>query len=69
MAAVTSGFGLGDGREVLVDLARAAASASGSYSNFVLTRVDDHVVRMSVMTEPSGRQRRRARVRIACPCA
>lgn len=25
---------------------------SGAYANFVLTRVDDHVVRMSVMTEP-----------------
>jgi mannose-6-phosphate isomerase-like protein (cupin superfamily) len=52
MTAVTSGFESGEGREVLIDLARAAASASGSYANFVLTRVDDHVVRMSVMTEP-----------------
>lgn len=42
----------GEGREVLVDLARAAAGATGSYANFVLTTVDDHVVRMSVMTEP-----------------
>lgn len=48
-----SGFESGEGRwEVLIDLARAAAAASGSYANFVLTRVDDHVVRMSVMTKP-----------------
>jgi mannose-6-phosphate isomerase-like protein (cupin superfamily) len=52
MTAVTTGFESGEGREVLIDLARAAASASGSYANFVLTRIDDHVVRMSVMTEP-----------------
>jgi mannose-6-phosphate isomerase-like protein (cupin superfamily) len=49
---VTSCFESGEGREVLIDLARAAVSASGSYANFVLTRVDDHVVRMSVMTKP-----------------
>jgi mannose-6-phosphate isomerase-like protein (cupin superfamily) len=42
----------GVGREVLIDLGRAAAEVSGSYANFVLTAVDDHVVRMSVMTEP-----------------
>src|SRR5947209_7706576 len=42
----------GEGREVLVDLAQAAAGASGSYANFAITTVDDHVVRMSVMTEP-----------------
>jgi mannose-6-phosphate isomerase-like protein (cupin superfamily) len=41
-----------DGREVLIDLAQAAAGASGSYANFELTTVDDHVVRISVMTEP-----------------
>jgi mannose-6-phosphate isomerase-like protein (cupin superfamily) len=41
-----------DGKQMLIDLARAAAEASGSYSNFPLTEVDDHVVRMSVMTEP-----------------
>jgi mannose-6-phosphate isomerase-like protein (cupin superfamily) len=52
MTTVTTGFESGEGREVLIDLARAAASASGSYANFILTRVDDHVVRMSVMTEP-----------------
>jgi len=52
MIAVTSSFESDEGREVLIDLARAAAAASGSYANFVLTRVDDHVVRMSVMTEP-----------------
>jgi mannose-6-phosphate isomerase-like protein (cupin superfamily) len=52
ITAVTSDFESGEGREVLVDLARAAAGANGSYANFVLTRVDDHVVRMSVMTEP-----------------
>jgi mannose-6-phosphate isomerase-like protein (cupin superfamily) len=40
------------GQEVLIDLARAAAAASGRYTNFPLTTVDDHVVRMSVMTEP-----------------
>jgi mannose-6-phosphate isomerase-like protein (cupin superfamily) len=38
--------------EALIDLARAAAQARGPYSNVVLTHVDDHVVRMSVMTEP-----------------
>jgi mannose-6-phosphate isomerase-like protein (cupin superfamily) len=42
----------GVGREVLIDLGRAAAEVSGSYANLVLTAVDDHVVRMSVMTEP-----------------
>lgn len=47
-----TGFDSDDGREVLIDLARVAAGASGSYANFVLTRVDDHVVRISVMTEP-----------------
>jgi quercetin dioxygenase-like cupin family protein len=45
------------GPEVLIDLARAAAHASGSCANFVLNRVDDHVVRMSVMTEPFYRHR------------
>jgi mannose-6-phosphate isomerase-like protein (cupin superfamily) len=49
---MTSDAERGDGKETLVDLARAAARASGSYSNFQLTEVDDHVVRMSVMTEP-----------------
>jgi hypothetical protein len=52
MPAVTSGFESGGGREVIIDLARAAAGASGSYANFALTRVDDHVVRLSVITEP-----------------
>jgi mannose-6-phosphate isomerase-like protein (cupin superfamily) len=52
MADVTQGFDSGEGREVLIDLARAAAGASGSYANSALTRVDDHVVRISVMTEP-----------------
>jgi mannose-6-phosphate isomerase-like protein (cupin superfamily) len=52
MADVTPGFDSGEGREVLIDLARAVAGASGSYANFALTRVDDHVVRISVMTEP-----------------
>jgi mannose-6-phosphate isomerase-like protein (cupin superfamily) len=42
----------GERREVLIDLAQAAADARGRYANFALTRVDDHVVRMSVMTEP-----------------
>ena len=42
----------GFGREVLVDLRRAAAEAGGSYANFAVTTVDDHVVRLSVMTEP-----------------
>jgi mannose-6-phosphate isomerase-like protein (cupin superfamily) len=40
------------GHEVLIDLARAAAGTSGAYTNVALTTVDDHVVRMSVMTEP-----------------
>jgi mannose-6-phosphate isomerase-like protein (cupin superfamily) len=52
MADVIPGFESGEGREVLIDLARVAARAGGSYANFVLTRVDDHVVRMSVMTQP-----------------
>ena len=50
MADVTPGFDSGEGREVLIDLARAVAGASGSYAT--LTRVYDHVVRISVMTEP-----------------
>ena len=41
-----------DGKQMLIDLARAAAAARGNYSNFPLTEVDDHVLRMSVMTEP-----------------
>jgi mannose-6-phosphate isomerase-like protein (cupin superfamily) len=52
MADMIPGFESGEGREVLIDLARVAAGASGTYANFVLTRVDDHVVRISVMTEP-----------------
>jgi mannose-6-phosphate isomerase-like protein (cupin superfamily) len=40
------------GWEILIDLAQVAAGATGSYGNFVLSHVDDHVVRMSVMTEP-----------------
>jgi mannose-6-phosphate isomerase-like protein (cupin superfamily) len=52
MVDVIPGFESDEGREVLIDLARVAAGASGSYANVVLTRVDDHVVRMSVMTEP-----------------
>jgi hypothetical protein len=40
MPAVTSGFESGGGREVIIDLAGAAAGASGSYANFALTRVD-----------------------------
>jgi mannose-6-phosphate isomerase-like protein (cupin superfamily) len=52
MGDVIAGFESGEGREVLIDIARVAAGASGSYANFVLTRVDDHVVRISVMTEP-----------------
>jgi mannose-6-phosphate isomerase-like protein (cupin superfamily) len=52
MADVTPGFDSGEGREVLIDLARVAAGAGGAYASLVLTRVDDHVVRMSVMTEP-----------------
>ncbi len=41
-----------DGKEILLDLARAAARVTAPYANFQLTEVDDHVVRMSVMTEP-----------------
>ena len=40
MTAVTSDFESGEGREVLVDLARAAAGANGSYANFVLGATD-----------------------------
>lgn len=39
-------------REVVIDLAAAATGVDGGYANFPLTTVDDHVVRMSVMTEP-----------------
>jgi mannose-6-phosphate isomerase-like protein (cupin superfamily) len=39
-------------QEAVVDLGRAAAEATAAYANFVLTDVNDHVVRMSVMTEP-----------------
>jgi peroxiredoxin len=39
-------------REVVIDLAAAAAGVNDAYANFALTTVDDHVVRMSVMTEP-----------------
>jgi mannose-6-phosphate isomerase-like protein (cupin superfamily) len=39
-------------RQGVVDLTQAAARVSGAYANFVLSTVDDHVVRMSVMTEP-----------------
>jgi peroxiredoxin len=39
-------------QEVVIDLAHAAADVGGDYANFALTTVDDHVVRMSVMTEP-----------------
>jgi hypothetical protein len=72
MPAVTAGFESGGGREVLIDLARAAAGASGSYANFALTRVDDHVVRLSVMTEPfywraARRSRSSGDVRVAQP--
>jgi mannose-6-phosphate isomerase-like protein (cupin superfamily) len=52
MSAMAADLDADEGREILIDLARAAADASGAYANFVLTRVDDHVVRMSVMTEP-----------------
>jgi mannose-6-phosphate isomerase-like protein (cupin superfamily) len=40
------------GQGVLIDLAVVAASVTGAYANFPLTTIDDHVVRMSVMTEP-----------------
>lgn len=40
------------GHQVLIDLASAAARATDAYANFVLTTVDDHVIRLSVMTEP-----------------
>jgi mannose-6-phosphate isomerase-like protein (cupin superfamily) len=39
-------------KQVMIDLAEAAASVSGAYANFPLTEVDDHVIRLSVMTEP-----------------
>lgn len=40
------------GHEALVDLGHAAAQTTGAYANFVLSDLTDHVVRMSVMTEP-----------------
>jgi mannose-6-phosphate isomerase-like protein (cupin superfamily) len=40
------------GHEALVDLGQAAAQTTGAYANVVLTDLNDHVVRMSVMTEP-----------------
>jgi peroxiredoxin/mannose-6-phosphate isomerase-like protein (cupin superfamily) len=39
-------------RELVIDLGHAAAGVTDAYANFALTTVDDHVVRMSVMTEP-----------------
>lgn len=44
MVDMSAGFDSDEGREVLIDLARVAAGAMGSYANFVLTRVDDHVL-------------------------
>jgi mannose-6-phosphate isomerase-like protein (cupin superfamily) len=43
---------MNEAREVVIDLAAAAAGVSDAYANFALTTVDDHVVRMSIMTEP-----------------
>jgi len=43
---------MNEARELVIDLAAAAAGVSDAYANFPLTTVDDHVVRMSVMTEP-----------------
>jgi mannose-6-phosphate isomerase-like protein (cupin superfamily) len=40
------------GHETLLDIARLAQGVTGAYTNLLLTAVDDHVVRMSVMTEP-----------------
>ena len=40
------------GQERLKDLARLAADVTDAYANLVVTHTDDHVVRMSVMTEP-----------------
>src|ERR1700733_8458788 len=36
----------------LVDLMQRALELSGKYENVVIARVNDHVVRMSLMTEP-----------------
>jgi mannose-6-phosphate isomerase-like protein (cupin superfamily) len=52
MVEMAPGADRGDGKQTLIDLACAAAMASGNYANFPLTEVDDHIVRMSVMTEP-----------------
>jgi mannose-6-phosphate isomerase-like protein (cupin superfamily) len=41
-----------EGKLEKVDLAEVAASVQDAYSNFVLSEVNDHVVRISVMTEP-----------------
>jgi mannose-6-phosphate isomerase-like protein (cupin superfamily) len=38
--------------ETLIDLASAVRAATEPYTNLVLTSVNDHVIRMSVMTEP-----------------
>jgi mannose-6-phosphate isomerase-like protein (cupin superfamily) len=36
----------------LVDLTERASELSGKYENVVIAQVNDHVVRMSLMTEP-----------------
>jgi len=36
----------------LVDLMQRALELSGKYENVVIARINDHVVRMSLMTEP-----------------
>lgn len=36
----------------LIDLAQKAKELSGSYENVVLSTINDHVVRISLMTEP-----------------
>jgi mannose-6-phosphate isomerase-like protein (cupin superfamily) len=35
----------------VINLTQAAAAIGGSYANFAVAQVNDHVVRMSVMTE------------------
>lgn len=41
-----------DGKLEKVDLAGIAGSVQDSYGNFLISEVNDHVVRISVMTEP-----------------
>jgi mannose-6-phosphate isomerase-like protein (cupin superfamily) len=36
----------------IIDLSQEATTGTGDYTNFVLSNVNNHVIRMSIMTEP-----------------